>query len=320
MAYQQEYEINRSEIQTTRTNMKKIRLKLGSISVAKNYIYNTLTVMINIAFPFFTFTYITRILGPEYLGKVNFAFSVLAYYLIFASFVHPLYALRLIATTRNSKEKMNGAFSELFVLNMLASFITMVFYFISIFFLPKIKENSQLFSVVGLQLILGSLFIDWLYQGNENYRFLSIRNLAVKLVSVALIFTLVRYSKNYLLYSAILAIGSGGANVFNIIKSKEYVRFTIRGIDIGKHLKPLGIFFAINLISISGMNLDKVVIGYIYGDIEVGYYVVADKLIQIMIAFTTSFATVLLPRISYYFSERRMIEFIQERLLKTPIF
>jgi O-antigen/teichoic acid export membrane protein len=217
--------------------------------------------------------------------------------------------MRIIATTRDSRERMNKAFSELLLINILASIGMTIIYLVSIFFIPKVNQSIYLFLIVGLQLLLNSLLVDWLFQGNENYRYLSIRHLVIKLVSVVLIFIFIRLSKNYLIYAAIVVLGTNGANIYNIIKSKEYVRFSLQGISILKHLKPLKIFYAISIISTIGMNLDKVVIGYIHGDIQVGYYVVADKLIQVVLAFTTSFATVLLPRISYYFSERRMAEY-----------
>ena len=47
-------------------------------------------------------------------------------------------------------------------------------------------------------------------------------------------------------------------------------------------------------------NLDTVMLGFISGDAEVGYYNAAVKVKQILVSLVTSLGAVLLPRLSYY--------------------
>jgi O-antigen/teichoic acid export membrane protein len=49
------------------------------MSLKKNIAYNTILTVSNVAFPIVTMPYVSRILGVENIGVVNFAVSVILY-------------------------------------------------------------------------------------------------------------------------------------------------------------------------------------------------------------------------------------------------
>ncbi len=51
-------------------------------SIGKNFVYNIILKVANIGFPLITFPYVTRVLGAEGIGKVNFASSIVMYFVI----------------------------------------------------------------------------------------------------------------------------------------------------------------------------------------------------------------------------------------------
>ena len=63
-------------------------------SLKKNAVLNTVKTFLALCFPLITFPYSSRILGPENLGKVNFAQSIVSYFAIFASLGISTYATR----------------------------------------------------------------------------------------------------------------------------------------------------------------------------------------------------------------------------------
>ena len=54
-------------------------------SVGKNAILNVIKTVIALLFPLITFPYISRVLQVDNLGKVNFANSVVNYFILFAT-------------------------------------------------------------------------------------------------------------------------------------------------------------------------------------------------------------------------------------------
>jgi len=45
-------------------------------SIKKNYFYSAFITFLNIGFPIITIPYLTRVLGPESFGKINFFLSL----------------------------------------------------------------------------------------------------------------------------------------------------------------------------------------------------------------------------------------------------
>ena len=70
-------------------------------------------------------------------------------------------------------------------------------------------------------LVLSSIGIEWFYQGIEQYRYITIRNIGFKILAVILMFFLIHNSSDYILYGGITVIGTVGSNILNIIKSKD---------------------------------------------------------------------------------------------------
>ena len=58
-------------------------------------------------FPFITFPYISRVLLPYGVGKVNFATSVVSYFSMFAMLGIPTYGVRICAQVRDDKRELS---------------------------------------------------------------------------------------------------------------------------------------------------------------------------------------------------------------------
>lgn len=278
-------------------------------SIKKNYLYNTAFTIASFLFPIITFPYVARVLGPVYIGKVAFAESIVAYFALFASLGIPLYGIREVAKVRDDKTALNRVFSELFIINVAAMGISALL-FLSLFFLiEKIRAEEVLFLVLGINIILGAFSIEWLYKGLENYQYITLRSLFFKLISLGLLFLLVRSQGDYVWFAGISVLALSGANILNMINSKKYVKLTLKDIQLKKHIKPILVIFSTTIAISLYINLDKVMLGFLAGDEYVGLYTAASKMNRIVLSVITSLGTVLIPRMSYYLESNRMAEF-----------
>ena len=290
-------------------------------SLAKNSLYSVLYKLLNVLFPLVTTTYVARILLASGTGKVAYAQNIVQYFVIVSALGIPNYGIREIARRQGNQIETDKVFSELFVINACSTLICTIVYYCLIFNSARFVDNQLLFSVTGLTLILNFINVDWFYQGNEEYGYIAARNFIVKLCSLLLIFLFVRNEDDFVKYASIHSLAIAGNNIFNIIHLRGKVHFSVRGLDVKIHIKPVLILLASSISIELYTLLDTTMLGAWCMDSVVGYYNNATKLARIINSTISSIALVLLPRLSYYFSLRNKEELnkIANRVLKILI-
>ena len=88
----------------------------------------------NIIFPIISFPYASRILLPQGIGRVNFANSVIEYFLIIAELGISTYAAREAAKIRDDKEKLNKFAREIFTINIFSTVFSYTLLLFSLIF------------------------------------------------------------------------------------------------------------------------------------------------------------------------------------------
>ena len=59
------------------------------MSIKKNFLYNILLNISNIAFPIITIPYVSRILGVDQIGEFSFVTTLVEYFVLFAALGNP---------------------------------------------------------------------------------------------------------------------------------------------------------------------------------------------------------------------------------------
>lgn len=279
-------------------------------SVKHNFIMNLVLTASSFVFPLITYPYISRVLQVVANGKVSFATSILTYFAMFASLGIPTYGIRVCAQVRDDKTELSRTVQELLVINLLSTAITYLAFFLSLSLIPNFKENRELLLVNSLSLILNTIGVSWFYSALEQYNYITIRSLIFKSISVILTFMLVHKESDYITYAAILVLSTGGSNILNFIHLRKFIIFKPVGhYNFKRHLKPVFIFFGSAVASSIYVNLDTVMLGFIAGSEQVGYYQVATKIKLLLTSLVTSLGAVLMPRLSYYVEKGRKVEF-----------
>lgn len=274
--------------------MKQKSLKL-------NVIMNMLLTMSSFFSPLITFPYVSRILLPEGTGKVSFAISLISYFSLFAQLGIPTYGIRACAKVRDDKKKLTKTAQELLVINLTMSIISYLVLFLVIAFVHRLQKERVLYITISSTIILTSIGMEWLYKALEQYTYITIRSIVFKFISLIAVFLLIHEKKDYVIYGGISIFAASASNIFNFINVRKYIDLKpVSGYDLKRHIKPIGIFFAMACATTIYTNLDTVMLGFIKTDVDVGYYNAAVKIKSILVSIVTSLGTVLLPRTSYY--------------------
>ena len=96
-------------------------------SLKINFLMNAVLTCSNFIFPLITFPYVSRILLADGNGKINFANSVVSYFMLIASLGLPYYGVRACAIVRDDKKKLSRTVTELFVINMATTICSLLF-------------------------------------------------------------------------------------------------------------------------------------------------------------------------------------------------
>lgn len=273
----------------------------GEKSLKKNSLYNVTYNMANILFPLITSIYVARILLTEGIGKVAYGQNIASYFIVFASLGLPTYGVREIAKVNEDKKRTNKLFTELLIINAGFTTIATIVYILLIFNIDRFQHDHILFLCCGLQIAMNYFNIDWFYQGQENYKYITFRSILVKLICFIAVFFFVRSSKDYVVYALISSLAVTFNNVFNAIYVRRFVRLDFSGLHFKRHFAPLCILALSVFLSNAYSKIDITMLGAMATDTAIGLYNNAHKIVEIITIVCTSFSAVFLPRLSYYY-------------------
>ena len=279
-------------------------------SLKLNFIMNAMLTMSSFIFPLISFPYVSRILGPDGTGKVDFATSLIAYFLMFAQLGIPTYGVRACAKVRDDKHLLTKTTHELLIINLVMSVISYAVLFLALIFVPRLREDRVLYILVSLTIIFNTIGMEWLYKALEQYTYITVRSILFKFVSLAAMFMLVREKDDYVIYGGITILASSASYLMNFLHARRYIDLRpMKGYDFRPHLKAVMVFFAMACATTVYTNLDKVMLGVMATNTDVGYYGAAARIKSILVSIVTSLGTVLLPRASYYVQNGQMDAF-----------
>lgn len=265
-----------------------------------NVIYNFIYTSLNLFYPVIIAPYVSRTLGAENLGKVNFASAVVNWFVLFAVFGTGTYGMREIAKVRDDKKQLSKVFSEIFIINIITSLLATISYLLFIFNVERIKDELPLFLIMSASIILNMLSIDWFFQGIEEYRYITIRNVIIKVISLFFIFLFIQERKHYIIYGLISVLGTSLNGVLNFIYSRKVVDLKFKSINPFRHLKNLKVFFVHTLVVNLYTNFDQVLLGFLSDTKSVAFMNRSKAIVSISISFANAISNATLSRSSYY--------------------
>lgn len=270
-------------------------------SLARNSIYNIIYTTINILFPFATSIYISRILLPVGVGKVVAAQNIASYFVTFAALGLPSYGVREFAKIRESSNKRNKLFTELLLLNIISTTLAVIGFFLLVVCNAGFNGEWLLYAACGLSIAFNYLNIDWMYQGLEEYGYITGRSLLIKLISLAALFLFVKTKQDYIAYALISSLATGGNYIFNVLHARKFVRTVFSDIKLRQHIKPVLLIACVIFLSSIYNKIDVTMLNIMATDESVGYYSYAQKTINIVLTMANAVTAALLPRLSYYY-------------------
>lgn len=274
---------------------------MKSKSIGKNAILNMIRQGLSILFPLITYPYAVKTLGPDSLGKVNFVQSVIDYFSLLAMLGVSNYVIREGSRIRENHGEFITFTNEVYTINVLFTCIAYLLLFIVTVSLPKLINYRLLIFIQSLSLMLTTLGVDWINTIYEDFLKITIRSIITYIITIVLLFTLVKSKNDYYIYSFLTVITNGIICISNRLTCSKYLSLKLTWkMNFKKHIIPLLVLF-INMIAITiNTNFDITMIGWIKGDYDVGIYSLPVKIYTVIKNMIFAIYIVALPRLSYF--------------------
>lgn len=253
----------------------------------------------NYLFPLIQLPYLARVLGVEGLGLAVFIMGLVAYFAVLIDWGFPLGATGQVARNRKNLD----ALGDIFWTTLLARTLLLLLaglLLAGFALLPIGRPHVALLAWGGIALLAATITPDWYFQGLERMVMLSGVAFAGRVVTLGLVFALVRGEADVWKYLAI----TGGVSVLAALATLFYGRHLLpplRRVSLGAALKQISDFrhFFLTRASILAYTMSApVVLALVSGPIATGIYGGAERISRAALAFLNQASSVLFPRVS----------------------
>ena len=269
-----------------------------SKSISRNAVFKAILNLCNIILPIIVVPVVTNsvdTISYSYITKAENFNTVL---LAFASFGVYQYGLREISKVREDKKKLRQTFTSLFLITTFATIIVSIAYMI---FLFKFHKNDPAFYtclIIGFNIVLNLFYVEWVNEALENYDFIAIKTMIVKIISSVIILCVIRGQEDYLFYLYVGVVVNLINNLLSFLYIKKRIKFDFCNLKIIQYIKPM--FFVVILSNTAFLYtyLDRFMIDEYSSYMDLASYGIAQKAMLIINALMLTIIQVTMPRLS----------------------
>lgn len=273
-------------------------------SIRKNFAYNLILTLSGYVFPLLTYPYVSRVLGVSNLGTCNFITSIINYYILFANLGITSYGIREIARYTENIEKRNKIFSNLFAINAITTFISLAILIVTTLIMPTLKVYKPFLAIGALQLIFNLFLTNWFFQGISDFKYITYRSLAIKILYVFSVFLFIHDKGDTLLYFLLTVLVVVLNAIVNWIYGRKYRTLSFHNLHIGSFIKPTVTFGFYLIVTSMYTSFNTIFLGFVTNTTEVGYFTTATKLYTIIMSVFSAFTAVMVPKVAKLLKEK----------------
>ncbi len=275
-------------------------LILNNKKVIENYFFMTVLQILNSLFYLLIYPFLIRTLGADSYGLYVFAMSIVTYFISFVSFGFDLPGAKIVSQNQNDKVIISNALSSVFTSKLYLTLISIAVIAVIILFFPIVKTNWIIISICSIQIFSNLLIPQWLYQGIQKMRELTMVQLLFKTLSLPFIFFMVKSGSDLWKFALILSLSSLMSGLVVIILLYIKHDFKIKIIEFNKIKNWVADalpFFWSSIMNTIKQQSTIVVIGSFFTMKDVALYDLANKIFTVPAILTANINGSLFPKI-----------------------
>ena len=200
-------------------------------TVAKNSMWLFVLQFANMVLPLLTIPYVTRVLGERGYGEYSIAYNWVTYFQVIVEYGFAFGGARKLAIDEDLSEN-NKVFSSIITARF-GLFILCILSFNLISLLGDISKPLYNDTMILMVVVFSVVFqANWIFQGKQQMKFLTIINVVGRIISVVLILLFVKHSDQVWLYCILYSFTFIFSSVLGVVvASRKFgLKYTFPGI------------------------------------------------------------------------------------------
>lgn len=249
----------------------------------KNFVIYGIGQVVNLVSPLLVMPYLVAICEKEGLGKIGVGFSFALIFIVLVDYGSYINGTKEISINRNNPEIIKRKIVSIYVMKLFLIVILLFLAFLLINFVPFFNKEQAVF-FFSFSYVIGQLINPtWIFQGLENYKWISFMNIISKVIYVAGVFIFITKKDDYIYVNAYLGLGLIISSVIGLISLiKQYdLRFykTVAQDAILLLKEEFSLTFSQLFLSFY-QYLPIMIISYVGGNGMAGQYRIIDQIIM----------------------------------------
>lgn len=279
--------------------------------MAKSIIHNIVAKgsldLFNTLLPILVTPYVYRVMGSFYMGSIEYMITLFTYFSMLGMLGIYNYGLRSISSNRHNIEKVRYVYKNLFVIGLISNSICIAAYIVFLHFLVSNPIVKTLGFIYCGNLVAQLFYVEWVNEGFEEFKFITLKTVIIRTLSVIAIFVLVKNESNAKLYVIIQSLVCILNYLVSFIYAQKRIRLSVRKLFTDLHLRefigPLLVILILRNTGILYTVTDRTMLGYFTGTDNVALFSIGQKIVEICKTLVLSVVFATLPRLALYLKD-----------------
>lgn len=236
----------------------------------------------NYLIPLILIPYVSRVVGVDNYGTLEYARAFILYFTIFIDYGFNYTATREVSINRYDKGKLNAIFSQIMFSKVMLFIIASLSFYGLILYDDTLHEIKYVLWITYMINIGFVLFPIWFYQGIEKIAFVASINFIIKIIILALTLLLLKEKSDFWIYNFLQSVAQIVAGLFSLLyafKKYEVKLIKIKLVVIKDRLREGFPLFISTLLSTIIGSFSFLVLKLHVDDNTLGVYSTAFKLV-----------------------------------------
>lgn len=256
-------------------------------NVRKEAIYLYVTQISNMFLPLLLIPYLTSVLGVDYFGKLSYSQVISMLATFFVDFGFNFSAAKEVSINLENRKKLGRLFVNVQSAKIAIYILVCIVGGLCFLIIPQQKIDNQLLLIGVFSSVSSVLTPGWFLQGIGRNSLMAFANLFSRVVSITMVFFLVKGKDNLIMASflQLFAPSLAGIIVLFILKRNKFISFrgsSLSFLDCKRLISESFHNFSASCITLGFTYFNPLLIKYFIGDAALGVYSLADKLVNVL--------------------------------------
>ncbi|KGO83311.1 hypothetical protein Q763_04680 [Flavobacterium beibuense F44-8] len=256
----------------------------------------------NLVTPLLVAPYLISVCGEDGFGKISTGLAISFLLIVIIDYGSDITGVKEVAVNRENKQKLESIVSTTYAAKAL--FVMMVLAFMSTLYslVPYFSKEKDLY-LLALPILIGQLINPtWVFQGVENFKWITILNILSKVIYVAGVFCFIKTSDDYIYANLWWGLGMIIANTIAFLYLKNHYEISFRATsfkEVKEYLKDNFSIFTSQAVLSLQMYSPVILVKLFMGDAAAGMYAIVERIVVMFRTYILLFFNYVFPRVCY---------------------